>query len=86
MLVLTNMYPTTAEPHFGCFVRDQVDDLRRLNADVTVLAFDGRGISGGTLTQRGGYAGRCGATATTSCMPTTGCQARSPRLQPAAPV
>jgi glycosyltransferase involved in cell wall biosynthesis len=43
VLVLTNMYPTTAEPHFGCFVRDQVDDLRRLNADVTVLAFDGRG-------------------------------------------
>lgn len=43
VLVLTNMYPTTAEPHFGCFVRDQVHDLRRLNADVTVLAFDGRG-------------------------------------------
>ena len=37
------MYPTTAEPHFGCFVRDQVDDLRGLGADVTVLAFDGRG-------------------------------------------
>ena len=43
VLVLTNMYPTRAEPHFGCFVRDQVDDLRRLGADVTVLAFDGRG-------------------------------------------
>ncbi|HEY2789718.1 MAG TPA: glycosyltransferase [Gaiellales bacterium] len=43
VLVLTNMYPTTAEPHFGCFVRDQVDDMRRLGAEVTVLAFDGRG-------------------------------------------
>ena len=43
VLVLTNMYPTRAEPHFGCFVRDQVDDLRRLGVDVTVLAFDGRG-------------------------------------------
>ena len=42
VLVVTNMYPTTAEPHFGCFVRDQVEDLRRLNAEVTVLAFDGR--------------------------------------------
>jgi glycosyltransferase involved in cell wall biosynthesis len=37
------MYPTTAEPHFGCFVRDQVEDLRRIGADVTVMAFDGRG-------------------------------------------
>ena len=43
VLVVTNMYPTTAEPHFGCFVRDQVDDMRRLGAEVTVLAFDGRG-------------------------------------------
>ena len=42
VLVLTNMYPTTAAPIFGGFVRDQVEDLRRLNADVTVLAFDGR--------------------------------------------
>jgi glycosyltransferase involved in cell wall biosynthesis len=36
------MYPTQAEPHFGCFVRDQADDLRRLGVDVAVLAFDGR--------------------------------------------
>ena len=42
MLVLTNMYPTPAEPDFGCFVKDQVDDLRRLGVDATVLAFDGR--------------------------------------------
>ena len=40
------MYPTTAEPHFGCFVRDQVEDLRRLDVDVTVLAFDGRAHKG----------------------------------------
>ena len=42
VLVLTNMYPTATEPHFGCFVKDQVDDLRRLGVDVSVLAFDGR--------------------------------------------
>src|SRR2546421_53477 len=42
VLVLTNMYPTAAEPHLGCFVRDQVCDLRVLGADVRVQAFDGR--------------------------------------------
>ena len=42
VLVLTNMYPTPAEPGFGCFVRDQVDDLRALGIAVDVLAFDGR--------------------------------------------
>jgi hypothetical protein len=42
ILTLTNMYPTPAEPWFGCFVRDQVEDLRALGADVTVLSFDGR--------------------------------------------
>ena len=42
VLVLTNMYPTAAEPHLGCFVRDQVEDLRALGAEVEVQAFDGR--------------------------------------------
>jgi teichuronic acid biosynthesis glycosyltransferase TuaC len=42
VLLLTNMYPTEAEPHFGCFVKDQVDDLRGLGVDVWVLRFDGR--------------------------------------------
>lgn len=42
VLVLTNMYPTQAEPWFGSFVRDQVEDLRSLGLDVEVLAFDGR--------------------------------------------
>lgn len=42
VLVLTNMYPTQVEPHFGCFVKDQVDDLRRLGVDVSVVAFDAR--------------------------------------------
>jgi glycosyltransferase involved in cell wall biosynthesis len=42
VLILTNMYPTPDEPHFGCFVKDQADDLRRLGVDVRVLAFDGR--------------------------------------------
>jgi Glycosyl transferases group 1/Glycosyltransferase Family 4 len=42
VLVLTNMYPSAAEPSLGCFVKDQVEDLRRLGVDTTVVAFDGR--------------------------------------------
>jgi len=42
VLVVTNMFPTGAEPWFGSFVRDQVDDLRALDVDVDVHAFDGR--------------------------------------------
>jgi glycosyltransferase involved in cell wall biosynthesis len=42
VLVFTNMYPTEAEPWFGSFVRDQVEDLRSIGLDVEVLAFDGR--------------------------------------------
>jgi glycosyltransferase involved in cell wall biosynthesis len=42
VLVVTNMFPTAAEPWFGSFVRDQVEDLRTLGLDVEVLAFDGR--------------------------------------------
>jgi glycosyltransferase involved in cell wall biosynthesis len=43
VLVVTNMYPTEAEPWFGSFVRDQVEDLRTLGLEVELLAFDGRG-------------------------------------------
>lgn len=42
VLVFTNMYPTEAEPWFGSFVHDQVEDLGSLGLDVEVLAFDGR--------------------------------------------
>ena len=42
VLALTNMYPTPAEPWFGSFVRDQVEDLRRIDVHVDVLSFDGR--------------------------------------------
>jgi glycosyltransferase involved in cell wall biosynthesis len=42
VLVVTNMYPTPAEPWFGSFVRDQVEDLRTLGLEVEVLSFDGR--------------------------------------------
>ncbi len=42
VLVVTNMYPTPAEPWFGCFVKEQVEDLRRLGVEIEVLAFDGR--------------------------------------------
>jgi teichuronic acid biosynthesis glycosyltransferase TuaC len=42
VLVVTNMYPTDAEPSFGSFVKDQIKALRRLDVCVRVLAFDGR--------------------------------------------
>ena len=46
VLVVTNMYPTAAEPWFGSFVRDQVEDLRTLGVDVEVLKLDGRQHAG----------------------------------------
>src|SRR6266566_7262889 len=42
VLVVTNMYPSSAEPWFGSFVRDQVDDLAGLGVELEVLHFDGR--------------------------------------------
>jgi glycosyltransferase involved in cell wall biosynthesis len=41
VLVVTNMYPTATEPWFGCFVAEQVADVRAF-ADVDVLVIDGR--------------------------------------------
>jgi glycosyltransferase involved in cell wall biosynthesis len=38
-LVVTNMYPTATRPPLGIFVRDQVEALRRLGAEVEVFAF-----------------------------------------------
>ena len=42
VLVVTNMWPTPDEPSFGCFVAEQVEDVRLLGLDVEVIAFDGR--------------------------------------------
>jgi glycosyltransferase involved in cell wall biosynthesis len=42
VLVLTNMFPTSAEPWFGVFVSDQTADLRSAGVDLEVLAFDAR--------------------------------------------
>jgi teichuronic acid biosynthesis glycosyltransferase TuaC len=42
VLVVTNMYPTAAQPWFGCFVKEQVEDLRELGVDIDVVDFDGR--------------------------------------------
>jgi len=39
-LVVTNMDPTAEQPSLGVFVRDQVEALRRLDADVEVFAFE----------------------------------------------
>jgi teichuronic acid biosynthesis glycosyltransferase TuaC len=41
VVVVTNMYPREDRPWFGVFVRDQVEDLRRLGVDVELFAFDG---------------------------------------------
>ena len=42
VLVVTNMWPTPDEPSFGCFVEEQVEDVRGLGLEVEVIAFDGR--------------------------------------------
>ena len=42
VLVITNMFPTVAEPWFGVFVSDQTADLQNAGVDVEVLAFDAR--------------------------------------------
>ncbi len=45
-LVVTNMYPSEAEPALGSFVRDQVEALRQLpDVDVEVFAFRAGGAS-----------------------------------------
>lgn len=44
VLVVTNMYPTTADPVFGKFVERQVDSLRELGVDIHVaIVAAGRG-------------------------------------------
>ena len=43
VLKVTNMYPTDERPHFGIFVRQETESLRRLGIDVDVLFVDGRG-------------------------------------------
>ena len=39
-LVVTNMYPSPERPSLGIFVRDQVEALRGLGADVDVYSFE----------------------------------------------
>ena len=41
VLKITNMYPTTDRPHFGIFVKQETESLRRLGVDVDVLFMDG---------------------------------------------
>ncbi len=42
VLVVTNMYPSPRRPHFGTFVRDEVEALRRLGVEIEVLFADGQ--------------------------------------------
>ena len=42
VLTLTNMYPTPDEPWFGCFVKDQVEDLRSIGVEIEVVNIDAR--------------------------------------------
>lgn len=41
VLVVTNMFPTPANPAWGSFVKEQIDDLRGLGLDVDQVAFHG---------------------------------------------
>jgi teichuronic acid biosynthesis glycosyltransferase TuaC len=41
ILLLTNMYPVPDRPHFGIFVQEQVESLRRNDVEVDVLFVDG---------------------------------------------
>ncbi len=45
-LIVTNMYPTAAQPALGSFVRDQVDALRRIEGvDIDVFSFAPGGVN-----------------------------------------
>ncbi|HEY2636138.1 MAG TPA: glycosyltransferase [Solirubrobacteraceae bacterium] len=44
-LVVTNMYPSAQHPALGSFVRDQVEALRALGAEVEVFAFAPGGLA-----------------------------------------
>lgn len=44
-LVVTNMYPTPERPDLGVFVRDQVEALRSLGAEVEVFSFAPGGLA-----------------------------------------
>jgi glycosyltransferase involved in cell wall biosynthesis len=41
ILVLTNMLPVPSRPSFGVFVKEQIEDLRRLGLEVAVVFVDG---------------------------------------------
>lgn len=42
VLLVSNMWPTADEPWFGCFVKEQAEDLPALGIFVRVVHFDGR--------------------------------------------
>src|ERR1700680_957164 len=42
VLVVTNLWPTEADPGFGCFVEAQMNSLRPLGVEYDVLFINGR--------------------------------------------
>jgi glycosyltransferase involved in cell wall biosynthesis len=42
VLFVTNLYPTPTEPWYGCFVREQAEDLAAMGINLEILHFDGR--------------------------------------------
>jgi glycosyltransferase involved in cell wall biosynthesis len=42
VLVLTNMYPTSGNPYYGVFVKEQVESLRRQGISLDVFFIDGK--------------------------------------------
>lgn len=57
-LVVTNMWPTAADPVFGVFVREQVEALRRMGARCDVAFIDGRSRTSRYVTALPGLRGR----------------------------
>ena len=79
VLVLTNMYPTRGRAAFRLLRRGPgrrpAPSRRRCHGAGVRRALPQAPVLGA---RHRGFAGRCGATATTSCMPTTAFPARSP--------
>ena len=58
VLLVTNMYPSPRRPHFGTFVHDEVEALRKLGVEMDVFFADGQRRTLNYLTGMAGVFGR----------------------------
>ncbi len=58
VLLVTNMYPSPRRPHFGTFVYDEVQALRKLGVEMDVFFVDGQRRTLNYLTGMAGVFGR----------------------------